>query len=221
MNRKLKAWQVVRVRELAARGETQERLAEMYHVGLMTINDVVLRKTWMDVEDGFDDEEPHLQTVKDPSARCRGWGGSVKDLHRLISKWIASRSSVDLQRSSALAFNYSPSVLDFKSVPEGKKRRTVVFERPDGFTKGPILKEPLFDDAPQVRLIRLKNRNRPLPSNALCWALTFEIVLRDTLYTSERWAIARWHKDERNVMPFPQRAAEKLIRECRRRGLIY
>lgn len=238
MNRKLKAWQVVRIRELATRGETQERLAEMYNVGLMTISDVVLKKTWVDAEAGFEREEPFLQTVRDDKSLDNMVDRRKKALGNLIRRWIACRNAVADQRAGALAFNYQPQdiVLVRKrerfDISNGKQRRAssrikVVVRLPADYYNvtipGPASHSHSEFEGRNDTVTARKPRRfiKSLPSDRLCWALTFEIVLRDELYTSERWAIARWYKDERNTAPFPQRAAEKLVRECRRRGLIY
>lgn len=216
---------MARIRFLAARGEAQERLAEVYDVGLMTISDVILNKTWVGVRP--ENEKPTLQTVGVDKSRDNLYG-TEKALRNLIRRWAACRNVAAGQRASALAFNYQPQDLVLVKRRErfdiatktGKVRKSsrvvVAVVSPSDFYHVTDTKS----DSAVVTARKPRRSIKPLPSDQLCWALTFEIVLRDELYTSERWAVALWHRDERNVVSFPQRAAEKLVRECRRRGLI-
>lgn len=49
VNAKLTYEQVARIREMAARGVVQRRIAEMVGISFKTINSVVLRKSWRHV----------------------------------------------------------------------------------------------------------------------------------------------------------------------------
>lgn len=218
MNRKLKEYHVARIKQLYAKGLTQVHIAEAFRIDQSVVSDIVRGESWESVKPARDDFQTH--TLANPVR------GEVSEAYRVrifLDKWVRYRTAIASVRSGQLVFSYNPETLMVFHSKESKNRKgfkAKVAVREDGVTIRTIRdQDDPISGVAQVRSTRAKIHAKPLPSDQLCWALTFEISLKQALYPSERKMLAAWYRDATGETPIPSRAARKLLQECKRRRL--
>lgn len=194
MNRKLKDYNVARIKQLYAKGLTQVHIAEAFRVDQSVVSDIVRGESWSAVKPASDEFQTHTLGGNSKPFTMRG------SARRLIARWISCREKVQTSRASQLVFTYTEPPTYYGTQSAGKSKQ-----------------DPMNSQG--MRRVKQRQHAKPLPSDPLCWALTFEIILKRSLYPSERKMLAAWFKDETGETPIPSRAATKLLAECRRRGL--